>query len=134
MSDNAASFVGDIPKHYDRDIGPVFFADFAEAMAKRIAERLPTYPWLVAEEADALLGYAYAGRHRERAAYRWSVDVTVYVDGAQRRRGIGRLLYRALVAMLRAQGFRSAIADITLPSLFSTRPTLTFAVRFLPSG
>jgi phosphinothricin acetyltransferase len=59
-------------------------------MARRIRETLPVYPYLVAEEDGGVLGYVYAGPHRARAAYRWSVDVTAYVAAGGRRRGVGR--------------------------------------------
>jgi L-amino acid N-acyltransferase YncA len=85
-------------------------------MATRIENTLKLYPWLVAVHADKVFGYAYAGEHRQRAAYRWSVDVTVYVAASARGRGIGRKLYGALIRILRAQGFRSAFGGITLPN------------------
>jgi L-amino acid N-acyltransferase YncA len=87
-----------------------------DTMAARIENTLKLYPWLVAVHADKVLGYTYAGEHRQRAAYRWSVDVTVYVAASARGRGIGRKLYSALTGILRAQGFRSACAGITLPN------------------
>ena len=88
----------------------------ADAMAGRIGRTLAAYPWLVAVQGGAVAGYAYAGRHRERAAYRWAVDVAVYVDGARRRTGVGRALYGALLPVLRRQGFRSAFAEVVLPN------------------
>src|SRR6516165_10792698 len=62
-------------------------------MCLRIAKILTDYPWLVCEQAGEILGYVYASRHRERAAYHWSVDVTVYIREDQQRKGIGRALY-----------------------------------------
>lgn len=88
----------------------------AETMAQRIDEALLTHPWLVAEHDKEVVGYAYAGKHRERAAYRWSVDVTAYVREDLRRSGIGRALYEALISTLREQGYRSAFAGIALPN------------------
>ncbi len=87
-----------------------------EVMAARIAKTLPTHPWLVAEQAGRVVGYAYSGQHRERAAYRWSVDVSAYVAPEMRRAGIGRALYGRLFEILRTQNFRSAFAGITLPN------------------
>lgn len=87
-----------------------------EEMRARIAKLAGRFPWLVAEEDGAVLGYAYADRFRDRHAYRWAVETTVYVaDGAQRR-GVGRLLYARLLEILRAQGFTQAIAAISLPN------------------
>jgi phosphinothricin acetyltransferase len=87
-----------------------------DTMAARIENVLKLYPWLVAVHADDVLGYAYAGEHRQRTAYRWSVDVAVYVAANARGRGIGRKLYSALTRILRAQGFRSAFGCITRPN------------------
>ena len=64
-----------------------------EEMRRRLAIVLAHHPWLVGEDAGELLGYAYGSADRERAAYRWSVDVTVYIRQQRRRRGVGRALY-----------------------------------------
>ena len=88
-----------------------------EVMAGRIAATLTRTPWLVAEDGDGrIVGYAYAGPHRERAGYRWSVDVSVYVDPAHHGRGIGRALYDELFDLLRRQRFVNAYAGIALPN------------------
>lgn len=93
----------------------------ATVMAERISGTLGTHPWLVAERDGEVVGYAYAGKHSQRAAYRWTVDVTVYVRDSERRTGVGRRLYRALLATLWHQGFRSAFAEIVLPNPGSAR-------------
>ena len=85
-------------------------------MAARIEATQRRHPWLVATAGDEVLGYAYASEHRQRAAYRWSVDVTAYVAEAARGKGVGRRLYGSLIPMLRAQGFRGAFAGIALPN------------------
>lgn len=91
-------------------------APAAEDIQARIADIVHDFPWLVADEGGKVLGYAYADRFRTRSAYRWAVETTVYVaDGAQRR-GVGRLLYGALLDILRRQGFTQAIAAISLPN------------------
>ena len=90
-----------------------------QAMAARIEAVQQHYPWLVATSGSEVVGYAYASEHRQRAAYRWSVDVTAYVAEAARGRQVGRRLYGALIALLRAQGFRSAFAGIALPNAAS---------------
>jgi L-amino acid N-acyltransferase YncA len=87
-----------------------------EEMANRIRTTLPTYPWLVCEDDGNLLGYAYAGSHRSREAYRWSVDVSVYVHSEYRRSGVGEGLYRVLFSLLEAQEFYNAYAGIALPN------------------
>jgi phosphinothricin acetyltransferase len=92
-----------------------------EEMAGRINKTLTHYPWLVCEEAGQVLGYVYASRHKERAAYRWAVDVTAYVVETARRRGVGRALYTSLLSLLRLQGFVTAYAVIVLPNPASVR-------------
>jgi len=91
----------------------------ARAMAGRIATVLRQWPWLVWDEGGGALAYAYASAHAERIAYQWSVNVSVYVDAAQQRRGLGRALYGRLFEILRAQGAYSAFAGITLPNAAS---------------
>ena len=63
-----------------------------------------------------MVGYAYACRWRERPAYDWSVEVSVYVDPARQGEGVGRALYAELFDRLGAQGYRIAVAGITLPN------------------
>jgi|SRR5215831_5441444 len=89
----------------------------ATEMARRIEATLPAFPWLVAAgAADEVLGYAYASRLRDRAAYQWAIETTVYVRASDKRRGLGRTLYGALLPLLRLQGFRTAFGGITLPN------------------
>jgi L-amino acid N-acyltransferase YncA len=85
-------------------------------MRRRIVRVLVQYPWLVCESSDRVVGYVYATAHRERAAYRWSVDVAAYVKEDAQRHGIARALYTALFEILVAQGYRNAYAGITLPN------------------
>lgn len=88
-------------------------------MAGRIRKTLTRYPWLVCWVRGRLLGYAYAGGHSERAAYQWSVNVSLYVHARAKRMGVGRALYDTLFAILRIQGFVRAYAGITLPNVES---------------
>lgn len=99
---------------------------------RRIADTLRQYPWLVCERDGEVLGYAYATTHRTRAAYRWSVDVSVYLHRAARGRGLGRALYTSLFAILPQQGFASAHAGITLPNPASVG--LHESMGFAPVG
>lgn len=91
----------------------------AAEMAARIARIMKTHPWLAAEASGEIAGYAYASPHRERAAYRWSVDVAVYVRDGARRRGAARALYARLFDILTAQKFHAAYAGIVLPNAAS---------------
>jgi L-amino acid N-acyltransferase YncA len=105
----------------------------AEEMRRRIELTLQRYPWLVCERHDGrLLGYACAGAHGSRAAYQWSVNVSVYVHGEARRMGVGRALYASLFAVLALQGFYNAYAGATLPNPASVG--LHEAVGFRPVG
>lgn len=81
----------------------------------RIARTLARYPYLAAERGGEIVGYAYAGPFKERAAYDWAVETTVYVREDQRRRGVGRALYRALERCLAAQGVLNLNACIACP-------------------
>ena len=85
-------------------------------MRMRVDHIMNQYPWLVAESDGEVAGYVYASQHRARSAYRWGVDVAVYIAEAHRRRGLGRALYTGLFAILREQGFFKAYAGITLPN------------------
>jgi phosphinothricin acetyltransferase len=107
-------------------------APTADVMARRIVETTRAYPWLMCEVDGVVAGYAYASRHAERAAYRWTVNVSVYVASAFHRRGIGRGLYLSLFAILEAQGYRLACAGITLPNAASVG--LHESMGFVPVG
>ncbi len=88
----------------------------AEEFAHRIETYAATHQFLVAESGEEVIGYAYACRWAERAAYDWSVEVSVYIDAGHQGQGIGRALYAELFDRLRAQGFRIAVAGVTLPN------------------
>lgn len=92
----------------------------AEDMSGRMASLLPHYPYFVAESGGVVVGYAYAGRLYERAAYRWAVESTVYLAPDRQREGIGGALYRKLIEALTLQGFQTVIGKITLPNPAST--------------
>ena len=102
----------------------------AEMVARMSAH--PAHPWLVAERQGRTVGYAYAAPHAARPAYRWSVNVSVYLDRAHHRAGLGGRLYRSLFSLLRRQGFRSAFAGIALPNAASVG--LHEALGFEPIG
>jgi phosphinothricin acetyltransferase len=101
-------------------------------MRGRLVKVLGQYPWLLCEDGGEVLGYAYAGQHRERAAYRWSVDTAVYVRQGRQRRGVGRALYTSLLAVLPLQGYVNAYAGVTLPNPASVG--LHEAMGFQPIG
>lgn len=91
------------------------------AFAERIAAISAEYPYLVCEEEGAIVGYAYAHRQREREAYQWNAEQSVYLDPAYTRQGLGGRLYRILLDMLRLQGIRTVYAGVTVPNPASER-------------
>ena len=101
-------------------------------MQQRIEDTLLQWPWLVCERQGEVLGYVYATRHRARAAYQWSVDVSVYIRAGQRRTGVGRSLYTSLFELLALQQFHNCYAGITLPNPGSVG--LHEALGFQPVG
>lgn len=101
-------------------------------MRQRIRNTVARWPWLVYEHQGEVLGYAYASEHRSRAAYQWSVDVSVYVHAQARRMGVGHALYGSLLPLLTLQGFYNAYAGITLPNPGSV--SLHEACGFRPIG
>ncbi len=132
----------------DRDAGAcaAIYEPFVRDTAVSFEEEVPTaadftlqikrtelhFPWLVAEDAGTLVGYAYASAHHERAAYRWAADVAVYIGEGSRRRGVGLSLYRALLALLVRQGIQVVCAGVTLPNDASV--ALHEACGFEPVG
>ena len=85
-------------------------------MAARIAKHSRHHAWLLAELDGEPVGFAYGSQHRERAAYRWAADVSVYIDRRAHRQGIGRMLYGQLLETLTDLGYYVACAGITLPN------------------
>ncbi len=86
--------------------------DEAEMRRRYEALRAGNHPFLVAERDGAVAGYAYAGPFRARAAFRWTVEDSIYVDPTAQRRGVGRKLLAALIAESEAHGFRQMLAVI----------------------
>jgi phosphinothricin acetyltransferase len=102
-----------------------------EIMCERISS-LAHLPWLVCERGGELLGYAYVSPHSERAAYRWSLNASVYIAAGCRRQGIGRALYTSLFALARLGGYYSVHAGVTLPNAASV--ALHESLGFVPAG
>lgn len=87
-----------------------------EAFSERIRNYMHKWPWVVVEENSVIAGYAYASGYRERVAYQWSVECSVYIHDDFHRKGLARILYGALFAILSKQGFRNVYAVINLPN------------------
>ncbi len=100
--------------------------------AARVSKYVSNWAGVVAQDAREVVGYAYGSAHRERAAYQWSVETTVYVAPGAQRQGIGRKLYAALLPMLAAARYCNAYAGVALPNAASV--ALHQAVGFKPIG
>jgi len=87
-----------------------------ENFGNRIITFQETWPWLVYEDDGIIAGYAYATKHRERAAYQWCVESSVYVDENFQQQGVARALYTTLFEILKHQGCRNVYAGITIPN------------------
>ena len=103
-----------------------------EEMVDRISRIATTYPWLVAEADGRVVGYVYATRFRERVAYRWTVEVAVYIASSHKRCGLAQALYTSLFSILRTQGFSKVVAGITVPNPASV--ALHERMGFHPTG
>lgn len=112
-----AAAIAEIYAPYVRDTVITFELDPPDAAEIRDRmTREPRLPWLVATRSDRVVGYAYASRHRDRAAYRWSADVAIYLRADEHSRGTGRLLYEELIPATRALGYAGLYAGVTLPN------------------
>jgi L-amino acid N-acyltransferase YncA len=128
-----AAAIADVYRPYVTDSVASFetVAPDAAELARRMLAA-PRLPWFVACRDGAVVGYAYAGQHRSRAAYRWSVDCSVYLAAGERGAGTGRALYARLLPELAALGYVTAFAGIALPNPASVG--LHTAVGFTPVG
>ncbi len=103
-----------------------------EEFAGRIESVMQQYPWLVAESDDKIAGYAYAGKFRERAAYQWCCESSVYIHPDFQRQGLARKLYEMLFGLLQQQGMINVYAVITLPNRESV--ALHSSMGFIETG
>jgi L-amino acid N-acyltransferase YncA len=104
----------------------------AAEMADRIAVAQQAHAWLVLEDGDRVVGYAYGAPFKPRAAYRWACEVSVYLQPGHRRTGAGRALYEALFERLRERGYLRAVAGMTVPN--DPSEGLHRALGFAPVG
>lgn len=89
-------------------------APSVEEFSQRIVDISSKYPYLVGEKDGQILGYVYCHPYRERLAYQWSVEVTIYLAPAGQGKGLGRVLYEAMESILRLQGITMLYSCITL--------------------
>lgn len=102
-----------------------------EEFAQRISSTLERYPYLVAEEEGRAVGYAYAHPERERAAYQWNTELSIYLAPEAVGRGVGTALYSALMELLRLQGAKTAYGVVTSPNPASEGLHLSLGFRLL---
>ena len=87
-----------------------------EEFRQRIVDRVEMYPYIVCEMGGKPVGYAYASRLYERAAYSWAVELSVYLAPESRGAGIGAEIYGRLIELLRLQGVRTVHGKVTYPN------------------
>lgn len=118
VTDSAVSFESEPPS--------------AAEIEQRIATAQRSHAWIVLQDDRQVVGFAYGGQFRTRAAYRWSCEVSVYLALGRRRSGAGRALYDALLTRLAERGFATAYAGMTLPN--DASEGLHRAMGFEPVG
>ena len=102
-----------------------------QEFAGRIRSVSGDYPYLVCEENGRIAGYAYAHRQKEREAYQWNAELSIYLDGSFTSRGLGAKLYLALFALLKLQGVHTVYGGVTLPNEKSERLHASLGFRRL---
>ena len=122
-----------IYKHYVENTAVTFeyIAPTGEEFSERIAHKTERYPFIVALDDGKPIGYAYASEYRERAAYSWDVETSVYVDTEHQGQGIGRRLYSALEEILKLQGVANLYACITYPNTYSVAMHEAFGFSYI---
>jgi len=118
ITESDAEDVLNIYSYYVREtvISFEYVVPSQEDFLQRIKTISAQYPWLVFLSGSKIIGYAYASSHRQRTAYQWSCESTVYLIPEFHRKGIARLLYQALFSLLRLQGYFNVYAGVTLPN------------------
>lgn len=118
ISENDAREVLDIYKPFviNTIVSFEYEAPSVDEFLKRIQTNILEYPWLVCLHGTKIIGYAYASKHRQRKAYQWSCESTVYLAPEFQHKGIARILYKTLFSILKIQGYFNVYAGISLPN------------------
>lgn len=83
---------------------------------ERVVEITKSYPYLVCEEDNKIIGYAYAHRQMEREAYQWNAELSIYIDKSFVSKGVGKKLYSILIEILKLQGVKTVYGGVTIPN------------------
>jgi len=127
-----ADRIAEIYNHYIANTVVTFEEEpvAGDEMRRRMADvTASSLPWLVAEQAGRIVGYAYATKWKARSAYRFSVETTVYLADGLAKQGLGSRLYHELFRLLKAQGIHTAIGGIALPNDASVALHEKFGMR-----
>ena len=92
-----------------------------DVFTKRIQDISKEYPYLVAEKEGRIIGYAYAHRYRERAAYQWDAELSIYIDHSETGHGIGSYLYKTLIDLCKKMGLFNLYGIVTVPNISSEK-------------
>lgn len=103
-----------------------------DEFTRRIQTISARYPYLVIERNGIVIGYAYAHEFKERAAYQWSSELSIYLDGKTKRNGLGKALYVCLINLVQVQGVRTVYGIVTMPNFASEK--LHESLGFIKTG
>ena len=130
---------GDIPallniynQYIDTAITFEYFLPTEAEFAERMKNISGIYPYLVYEEKKRVIGYAYAHRQKERDAYKWNAELSIYIERDSVSKGYGKSLYSSLIEVLRLQGIKTVYGGVTLPNEKSEK--LHMGLGFKPIG
>ncbi|HMS34094.1 MAG TPA: N-acetyltransferase family protein [Ignavibacteria bacterium] len=118
VKESDALQISEIYNHYIRNTAITFEeAEIKEDdIIRRIKSVTEEFPWIINEEEGIINGYAYSNRWKERSAYRYSAENTVYVHKDHFGKGIGKMLLQELIVQLKKKGIHSILAGIAMPN------------------
>ena len=114
--DDAGQILGIYAKYIETPITFEYSLPSEQVFANRIADISEQYPYIVCETEGRISGYAYATRHRERAAYQWNAELSVYIDPDFTSQGLGKRLYLCLTELTKLQGLKTVYGGVTAPN------------------
>lgn len=129
--EDAAALLEIYGQYIDTTITFEYVLPSEEEFRRRIRETLMEYPYLVCEEHGKIIGYAYAHRAWERAAFQWNAELSIYLDKQCCSKGIGKNMYQMLMEILRLQGVKTVYASVTSPNPKSERLHQSLGFHFL---